>query len=234
MTDPFSDLNINVKAKLSLLEICRKINPKIKIFFASTRQIYGKPNYLPVDENHPINHADINSIHKYAAESYLSLYYKIYGIKSCAIRLTNVYGPNMRVKDDKQNFLGIWIKNILQNKPIDVWGSGTQYRDFNYISDCVEAFLLSAKTKKCYGNIYNIGSTKIRNIDLAKLLININGSGKIVFKQFPKFRKKIDIGDYYSSYKLFNSVTGWKPKISLKQGLKKTIDYYKKNIQYYI
>ena len=234
MTDPFFDLNINVSAKLSLLEICRKINPKIKIFFASTRQIYGKPNYLPVDEKHPINHADINSIHKYAAESYLTLYNKVYGIKSCSLRLTNVYGPHMRIKDERQNFLGIWIKNILQNKPIEIWGSGNQYRDFNYISDCVEAFLLVAKTKKCYGNVYNIGSTKINHIDLAKLLIKINGSGKIILKQFPKFRKKIDIGDYYSSYKLFNNLTKWEPKVSLKLGLKKTLNYYKKYIQHYI
>ena len=234
MTDPFSDLNINVSAKLSLLEICRKINPKIKIFFASTRQIYGKPNYLPVDERHPINHADINSIHKYAAESYLALYYKVYGIKSCSLRLTNVYGPHMRIKDERQNFLGIWIKNILQKKPIEIWGSGNQYRDFNYISDCIDAFFLIIKNKRCYGNVYNIGAKKINHIDLANLLIKINGRGTIVLKKFPKFRKKIDIGDYYSSYTLFNTITGWKPKVSLNEGLKRTLKYYKKHIQHYI
>lgn len=234
MNDPFSDLYINVSANLSLLESCRKYNPKVNIIFASTRQIYGKPNYLPVNEKHPIKHADINSIHKYATESYLTLYNKVYGIKSCSLRLTNTYGPHMRIKDERQNFLGIWIKNVLQNKHIEIWGSGNQYRDFNYISDCIDAFLLAAKTKKCYGNAYNIGANKINHIDLAKLLVKINGKGHIILKQFPKFRKKIDIGDYYSSYRLFKSVTGWKPKISLIQGLEKTLNYYNKNIKYYI
>ena len=140
----------------------------------------------------------------------------------------------MRIKDERQNFLGIWIKNILLNKPIEIWGSGNQYRDFNYISDCVEAFLLLAKNRKCYGNVYNIGSPKISHIDLAQLLIKIHGSGIIKLKKFPKFRKKIDIGDYYSNYNLFNNSTGWKPKTSLKVGLKKTLNYYKKHIQHYI
>ena len=155
MTDPHTDLDINVAAQLSILEVCRKENPDIKIVFASTRQLYGKPDYLPVDEKHPIRPVDVNGINKLAGEWYHLLYNNVYGIRACALRLTNTYGPRMRVKDARQTFLGIWIRLLIEGRPIKVFGDGLQLRDFNYVDDCVEALLLAGASDQANGKVYN-------------------------------------------------------------------------------
>src|SRR5689334_5096250 len=143
MNDPYTDLEINCRSQLSILEACRKYNPHIKVVFASTRQIYGKPDYLPVDEKHLLRPVDVNGINKMAGEWYHILYNNVYGIRACALRLTNTYGPRMRVKDARQTFLGIWIRLILEGKPFEVW-EGEQLRDFTYIEDAIDALLLTA------------------------------------------------------------------------------------------
>ncbi|KKO18111.1 MAG: UDP-glucuronate 5'-epimerase [Candidatus Brocadia fulgida] len=178
MNDPQTDLNINASAQLSILEACRKHNPNIKIVFASTRQIYGKPEYLPVDEKHPIRPVDVNGINKLAGEWYHLLYNNVYKIRACALRLTNTYGPGMRVKDARQTFLGIWVKNLLEGKPIKVFGDGLQIRDFNYVSDVVDALLIAAINPKADGEVFNLGSTENINLkNLAALLIEIFREG---------------------------------------------------------
>jgi UDP-glucose 4-epimerase len=234
MNDPHTDLNINCGAQLNLLEACRRVNPKIRIIFASTRQIYGRPDYLPVDEQHRIAPVDINGIHKYAAEQYYQLYHDLYGIKSCIFRLTNTIGPRMRVKDARQTFVGVWLRQLLEDLPIEVWG-GDQLRDFNDVEDVVDAFLIAALDEKCYGEIFNLGSREmISLISLAKLMIQLNGGGELVVKEYPQDRKKIDIGDYYSSHEKFSDLTGWMPRIPLDQTIERTIGFYRKHLPSYL
>ncbi len=227
MQNPFTDLEINSKAQLSILEAFRLYNPKVKIVFASTRQIYGKPDYLPVDEKHPICPVDVNGINKVAGENYHILYNNVYGIRACVLRLTNTYGIGMRIKDARQTFVGIWIRQLLQNKPFEVWG-GEQLRDFNYVEDVVDAFLIVSTNENADGKIFNLGSDEVVSLQqLAEILIDVAKIGQFIIKEFPEERKKIDIGDYYSDYQLINNMLGWKPKISLHDGLEKTMAYYR-------
>jgi nucleoside-diphosphate-sugar epimerase len=233
MKDPFTDLEINSRAQLSILEACRNYNPDIKIIFASTRQIYGKPDYLPVDEKHLLRPVDVNGVNKVAGEQYHILYNNVYGIRSCALRLTNTYGPRMRIKDARQTFVGIWIKQIVENKTFEVWG-GKQLRDFTYIDDCVDALILAASNGKANGKCYNLGGNEVISLNgLAELMTSIGGGGYQV-REFPEDRKIIDIGDYYSDYSLIRTELGWNPLISLNDGLIRTIEFYKENINHYI
>ena len=227
MTDPQADLDINASAQLSILETCRKHNPSVKIVFASTRQIYGKPEYLPVDEKHPIRPVDVNGINKLAGEWYHILYNNVYGIRACALRLTNTYGPGMRVKDARQTFLGIWVRNLIEGKPVLIFGDGAQLRDFNYVDDVVEAMLLAAVSDEANGEIYNLGSREVVNLkELAAMMVEMHPSGHYEVVPFPPERKAIDIGDYYSDFTKIKEALGWEPTISLKDGLRKSLDYY--------
>lgn len=228
MTDPFTDLEINSTSQLSILEAARKHNPKIRIVFASTRQIYGKPQYLPVDEKHPIVPVDVNGINKVAGESYHILYSKIHGIPCSALRLTNTYGPGMRIRDARQTFLGIWVRNLLEDHPIRVFGDGLQLRDFNYVDDAVEAFLECAMRPEAVGRVMNLGSAEVVNLkDLATLLVEIAGFGRFETIPFPPDRKAIDIGDYYSDFALAREILGWTPAVDLREGLTRTLSYYR-------
>ena len=227
MSDPQTDLDINATAQLSILEACRKANPGIKIVFASTRQLYGKPDYLPVDEKHPIRPVDVNGINKLAGEWYHLLYNNVYGIRACALRLTNTYGPGMRVKDARQTFLGIWVRLLLEGKPIKVFGDGLQLRDFNYVDDCVEALLLAGVSDQANGKVYNLGSTEVVGLKaLAEMMVGLGYGGTFELIPFPPERKAIDIGDYYSDFSLITQELGWTPKIDLQEGLKRTMAYY--------
>ena len=234
MTDPHTDLDINAAAQLSILEVCRKVNPDIKIVFASTRQLYGRPDYLPVDEKHPIRPVDVNGINKLAGEWYHLLYNNVYGIRACALRLTNTYGPRMRVKDARQTFLGIWIRLLIEGRPIKVFGDGLQLRDFNYVDDCVEALLLAGASDQANGKVYNLGGSEVIGLkDLAKIMVNLGHGGSFELAPFPSERKAIDIGDYYSDFSLITKELGWVPKIDLKDGLKRTLNYYSTHFSHY-
>lgn len=234
MNNPYSDLDINARAQLSILESCRRYNPNVKIVFASTRQIYGKPQYLPVDERHPLYPVDVNGINKMAGEWYHIVYNDVYGIRSVVLRLTNTYGPRMRVKDARQTFLGIWIKNVLEDEKILVFGDGKQIRDFNYVDDVVDAILVTAKSNDINGMIFNLGADDPINLeDTAKLIISISNKAKYEIVPFPPERKAIDIGDYYADYRKIKSKLGWKPQVALKDGLELTIEYYKKFFKHY-
>jgi len=234
MHDPFTDLEINCSAQLSILEACRKYNPTTKIVFASTRQVYGKPEYLPVNEKHPVHPVDVNGVNKLAGEWYHLLYNNVYGIRACALRLTNTYGPHMRVRDARQTFLGIWIRLLIEGKPFEVWG-GQQLRDLTFVDDAVEAFLTAAAREDANGKIFNLGGDRVISLkDLAELLIEINCGGKYTSMEYPPERKRIDIGDYYSDYALIKSTLGWQPRIPLRDGLEKTLIFYKKHINQYL
>ncbi|MBT7301813.1 MAG: NAD-dependent epimerase/dehydratase family protein [Victivallales bacterium] len=234
MRDPETDLEINGKAQLSILEACRHHNPDIRIVFASTRQMYGKPDYLPVDEKHLLRPVDVNGINKMAGEWYHILYNNVYGIRACALRLTNTIGPRMRIKDARQTFLGIWIRLLAEGKPFEVWG-GEQLRDFNYVEDAVDAFLLAATHENAYGQAFNLGAAPpVSLLDTAKLLVDAAGQGEYVIKQFPAERKKIDIGDYYSDFSLIRSRLGWEPKTPLLDALRQTVEFYRQHLSEYL
>ncbi|MBD3289248.1 NAD-dependent epimerase/dehydratase family protein, partial [candidate division KSB1 bacterium] len=235
MKNPFVDLDINCKAQLSILESCRRFNPGVRVVFASTRQLYGKPDYLPVDEKHPLHPIDVNGINKMAGEWYHILYNNIYGIRACVLRLTNTYGPCMRVCDARQTFVGVWIRQLLQGKPILVYGDGSQLRDFNYVDDVIDALVLAADRKESFGKIFNLGGSEpVSLTDLAKILISCNkGEGSYKFVPFPPNRKRIDIGDYYSDFERIRKALNWSPAIDLKEGFRRTIEYYRKYGQYY-
>jgi len=234
MQDPFTDLEINARAQLAILEACRKHNPDIKIVFASTRQIYGKPDCLPVDEKHPLRPVDVNGINKLAGEWYHILYNNVYGIRACALRLTNTYGPRMRVKDARQTFLGIWIKSLVEDKPFEVWG-GEQYRDFTYVDDVVDALLLAATCAESDGKVYNLGGERVVTLrNLAELCVAANGGGAYDVHEFPTERKRIDIGDYYADDRLIRSELGWQPQIPIETGLMRTVAYYRQHLGHYL
>ncbi len=235
MKNPFVDLDINCRSQLFILEACRKHNPAIRIVYASTRQIYGRPDFLPVHEGHILHPTDVNGINKMAGEWYHILYSNVYGIRTCALRLTNTYGPRMRVKDARQTFLGIWIKNLVEGKRIEVWGDGLQVRDFNYVEDVTEAMLMAALSERSIGQIYNLGSPERVNLkDLAALMIKVHGRGEYEVIPFPEDRKPIDIGDYYADYSKIRDALNWNPRHGLEQGLTTTLQYYYQFIHEYL
>ncbi len=234
MVDPFNDLEINCHAQLSILEACRKHNPQVKIVFTSTRQLYGKPDYLPVDEKHLLRPVDVNGINKMAGEWYHILYNNVYGIRACALRLTNTYGPRMRVKDARQTFLGIWIRLLLEGKPILVYGDGAQVRDFNYVDDVLDALVLAATEPRAEGQIYNLGGDDpVTLLSLAKTLVEMTG-GSYQVVPFPVDRKPIDIGDYYGDYRKIRAQLGWRPRVALEQGLECTLEYFRAHLAHYL
>lgn len=233
MTDPQTDLDINAAAQLSILEACRRVNPRIRLVFASTRQLYGRPDYLPVDEKHPVRPVDVNGINKLAGEGYHLLYSQVHGIRSSVLRLTNTYGPGMRVKDARQTFLGIWVRQLIEGNPIKVFGDGRQLRDFDYVDDAVDA-LLAALDDRAIGRVYNLGSDEVVALgDLAQTMTSLVPGGRFEIVPFPPERKAIDIGDYYSDFSLIRNELGWAPRIALREGLVRTIDYYRANRQHY-
>jgi UDP-glucose 4-epimerase len=236
MRDPYTDLEINVRSQLSILEACRKNNPDVKIVYASTRQFYGKPDYLPVDEKHPLHPTDVNGINKMAGEWYHMVYNNVYGLRATSLRLTNTYGPRMRIKDARQTFLGVWLKQVLTGEPILVYGDGQQLRDFNFVDDVVDALLLTAIDPRADGQIYNLGSSEppISLIDLAQQLVQIHGRGEYKLIPFPADRKLIDIGDYYADFNKIKSELNWLPRVTLAEGLDRSLKFYRPNLERYI
>jgi len=235
MEDPYTDLEINCVAQLSILEACRKFSPRIKVVFASTRQIYGKPDYLPVNENHLLRPVDVNGINKMAGEWYHILYNNVYGIRATALRLTNTYGPRMRIRDARQTFLGLWIRLVLEGRQFEVW-DGHQLRDFNFVDDTVDALLAAAMSDQANGRAFNLGGERSISLkDLADLVIEVNGGkGGYEVKSFPSNRKRIDIGDYYADYDCIASILGWQPRLHLEEGLALTLDFFRQHLQNYI
>jgi len=236
MRDPYTDLDINVRSQLSILEACRKKNPDIKIVYASTRQFYGKPDYLPVDERHLLHPTDVNGINKMAGEWYHIVYNNVYGIRATSLRLTNTYGPRMRVKDARQTFLGIWLKQVLSGEQLVIYGNGQQLRDFNYVDDVIDALLLAAWDARADGQVYNLGSAElpISLIDLAQLLIEVNAAGDYRCIPFPPDRKSIDIGDYYADFSKIRRELGWTPRVPLAEGLRRSLDYFRRHLPHYL
>lgn len=235
MENPFTDLDVNAKAQLSILEACRKVNPGVKIVFASTRQIYGRPQYLPVDEKHPWHPVDVNGVNKMAGEWFHIVYNDVYGIRASVLRLTNTYGPRMRVKDARQTFLGIWIRLLLEDKPVKVFGDGKQRRDYNYVDDVVEALLLAASDERANGKIFNLGSPEALSLEDSARIMTEQVPGSSYEKiPFPPDRKVIDVGDFVCDPSAFCETFGWKPETTFAQGMEKTLSYYREHLPEYV
>jgi UDP-glucose 4-epimerase len=226
--DPFTDLDINCRSQLSILETCRRENPELKVVFASTRQLYGRPRYLPVDEAHPLDPVDPNGVNKAAGEAYHLVYGKVYGLRCSILRLTNTYGPRMRVKDDRQTFLGTWLRLAVEGEELPIFGDGSQRRDFTYVDDAVDAFLLAGARAESDGEIFNLGGDPpVSLLDLAELLIEAAGGGSYRLVPFPEERRSIDIGDYFADDAKIRGRLGWEPAVPLREGLARSLDYYR-------
>ncbi len=234
MENPLGDLELNCAAQLTLLEACRSFNPNVKIVFTSTRQIYGTPIYLPLDEQHRVEPPDINGIHKLAAEQYHLLYRRVYGIRSVCLRLTNTYGPGQLLLHDRQSFIAWFIRQAMDGGVIELFGEGKQRRDLNYVDDVIEALLLAGASETAEGEIFNLGGAEpILLSVLAQELINVTGRGSVRCLPFPPERQSIEIGNAYSSYDKIQAVLGWQPRTSLRDGLTRTVQFYKERRDQY-
>jgi len=234
MRDPFTDLEINCRSQLSILESCRYNNPGVKVIFAGTRQIYGVPDYLPVNERHLVHPTDVNGINKMAGEWYHIVYNNVYGVRATSLRLTNTYGPRMRVCDARQTFLGLWVRIVVDGGELAIYGDGCQVRDLNHVDDVIDALLRAAVDEQANGQVYNLGGDEpISLLHLGQLLVEVAGKGSYKLVSWPDNRKRIDIGDYYGDYRKIRGKLGWRPRVSLEEGLRQTLAYYKEHHQHY-
>ena len=234
MRDPYTDLEINCRSQLSLLEACRYNNPTVKIVYASTRQIYGTPDYLPVDERHLVHPTDVNGINKMAGEWYHILYSNVYGVRATSLRLTNTYGPRQLVKHNRQGFIGWFIRLAVDGEEISLYGDGKQLRDLNHVDDVVEAFLLAGASNAVNGEVFNLGGTRpVSLLEIVDTLIDLCPEASYRLVPFPEDKKRIDIGDYYGDYSKIETTLGWKPQVSLRDGLGDAIEFYRQNKEHY-
>ena len=229
MRDPFTDLEHNCRAPLAALEACRHESPGARIVFAGTRQIYGRPRYLPVDERHPIDPVDVNGVNKIAGEHYHLLYGNVYEIPVTVLRLTNTYGPRMRVRDARQTFLGVWLRAVARGERFQLWGDGTQLRDFTYVDDAVRAFLLAASRAEAVGETFNVGGDPVTLEDVARLLAEIDPGASYELVPFPDDRRAIDVGHYYADWTKIRERLGWQPRVDLREGLERSLAYYREH-----
>jgi UDP-glucose 4-epimerase len=235
LRDPFTDLEINCRSQLTILEACRKHNPGVRVVFAGTRQVYGKPDYLPVDERHLVRPTDVNGINKVAGEYYHLVYNNVFNVRACSLRLTNIYGPRQLIKHNRQGFIGWFIRTAVQSGEIQIFGDGSQVRDFVYVDDAADAFLRAGAIEECDGEVFNVGGDEpISHRDLVALLIEVAGTGRVTYREWPAEKKAIDIGSFYSDSSKFRAATGWTPRVALRDGLARTIEYYRRHFQHYV
>lgn len=234
MREPLTDLGVNCVSTMNLVEVCRVHNPGARIVYTSTRQVYGTPQHLPVREDHPVLPVDVNGINKLAAEYYHLLYHRVYDVRSTVLRLTNTYGPRLQIQNDRQGFIGVFLKRCLTGQEIAIFGDGKQVRDFNYVDDVVDALVVSLLHEECFGQVFNLGSQDRFNLlDFVETLARVAPvEHKII--PFPADKKLIDIGDYYGDYSAFTRVTGWQPRVNLLEGLTRTLAFYQTNRNDYL
>jgi UDP-glucose 4-epimerase len=235
MTDPFTDLEINCTSQLWILEAVRKNNPDLKVVYAGTRQIYGKPERLPVDESHPLNPTDVNGINKLSGELYHLVYHSVYGIRASSLRLTNCYGPRQLIRHNRQGFIGWFVRKAILGEEIEIFGDGSQRRDFDYVDDAVDAFLRAGASAESDGQVFNLGGeAPVSLLELTRMLIEVAGRGAYRVVPFPPDRKKIDIGDFYADASRVRAALGWAPQVGLREGLERTIAYYTRHKEHYL
>jgi UDP-glucose 4-epimerase len=234
MRDPYTDLEINCRAQLSMLEACRQYNPRVRVVFAGTRQVYGRPDHLPVNERHLVRPADINGVNKAAGEYYHLLYNNVFGVRACSLRLTNVYGPRQLIRHNRQGFIGWFLRLAIEGREIEIFGDGSQLRDFVYVDDAADAFLRAGATDSCNGEVFNVGGDEpISHRELVLLLLDVAGSGSMRFVEWPPEKKRIDIGSFYSDSTKFRETVGWRPTVGLREGFERTIAFYREHLDQY-
>ena len=234
MRDPYTDLEINCRSQLTILEACRYNNPGVKLVFAGTRQVYGRPQTLPVDESHLVRPTDVNGINKAAGEYYHLVYNNVFGVRACVLRLTNVYGPRQLIKHNRQGFIAWFIRLAIENKTIQIYGDGSQLRDFVFVDDAADAFLRAGATEACNGEVFNVGGDRaVSHRDLTALLLDVAGSGSVAYVDWPPEKKAIDIGDFYADSSRFTRTTGWTPTVSLRDGLGRTVAFFRRHFDRY-
>jgi UDP-glucose 4-epimerase len=235
MRDPYTDLEINCRSQLSILEACRRHNPDVRVVYAGTRQVYGKPDFLPVTERHLVRPTDVNGINKAAGENYHLLYSHVFGIRACSLRLTNVYGPRQLVKHNRQGFIGWFIRTAVEDGEIQIYGDGSQLRDFVYVDDAADAFLRAGASDACNGEAFNVGGqSPISHRELVALLLEVAGTGRVRFVEWPAEKKAIDIGNFYADSGRFAAAVGWTPTVPLREGFERTIAFYRENLPRYL
>jgi UDP-glucose 4-epimerase len=235
MLDPYTDLEINCRSQLTLLEACRRNNPAAKVVFAGTRQVYGKPDHLPVDETHLVRPTDINGINKAAGEYYHLVYNNVFGVRACSLRLTNIYGPRQLVRHNRQGFIGWFVRLAVEGQEIQIFGDGQQLRDFVYVDDAADAFLRAGATDAVNGQVFNVGGDEpVSHLALVELLIAAAGTGSFRLVEWPPDKKAIDIGSFYADSARFRQTTGWTPAVPLREGLARTVAYYREHLPRYV
>ena len=235
MKDPYTDLEINCRSQLTVLEACRNHNPTVKVVFAGTRQVYGRPDSLPVDESHLVRPTDVNGINKAAGENYHLVYNNVFGVRGCSLRLTNVYGPRQLIKHNRQGFIGWFIRRAIEGQTIHIYGDGSQLRDFVYVDDAADAFLRAGADDACNGGVFNVsGDEPISHRDLTALLVGVAGSGRVDYVEWPAEQKAIDIGSFYADSTKFKTTTGWASTVPLADGLRRTIEFYRAHFSHYV
>jgi UDP-glucose 4-epimerase len=235
MREPYTDLEINCRSQLTLLESCRHHNPGAKVVFAGTRQVYGRPDSLPVRETHLVRPTDVNGINKAAGEYYHLVYNNVFGVRACSLRLTNVYGPRQLIRHNRQGFIGWFIRLAVENKTIQIFGDGSQLRDFVYVDDAADAFLRAGASDRCNGEVFNVGGDRpISHRDLSNLLVKVAGAGAVAYVDWPPDKKAIDIGSFYADSSKFTATTGWTPQVELSDGLRRTLAFYRQHYDRYV
>jgi UDP-glucose 4-epimerase len=235
MRDPYTDLEINCRSQLTVLEACRNHNPTVKVVFAGTRQVYGKPDSLPVSERHLVRPTDVNGINKAAGENYHLVYNNVFGVRGCSLRLTNVYGPRQLIRHNRQGFIGWFIRLAIEDKTIQIYGDGSQLRDFVYVDDAADAFLRAGASDACNGEVFNVGGDEaVSHRDLTTRLVGVAGSGRVQYVEWPAEKKAIDIGSFYADSTKFTTATGWAPAVPLADGLRRTVEFYRRHLDRYI
>lgn len=230
MRDPVFDLDVNTRDHLALLETLRADNPEARVVFTSTRQLFGRPRYLPVDEEHPVAPVDVNGITKHATEQLYLLYHECYGLSTTVVRLTNVYGPRQRLRDDFQGFLPIFVRRALRGEPLQVFGEGNQRRDCLYVDDVVECLLAAVTSPDAPGQVFNVGNDEHLALrDIARIIVDVAGSGSIEFVPWPPDRDAIDIGSYFGDASKAKRLLGWTPSVAFADGVQRTIDFYRRH-----
>lgn len=231
---PERDLDLNARSHLRFLESCRRWAPGARILYASSRQVYGTPQYLPVDERHPVHPSDFNGVHKFAAETYHRLFSNIHGLETVSLRLTNVYGPRQALHLPWQGFIATFVARVLRGQTLRVFGDGTQLRDMLYVDDAVEAFLRAAFEPLPGGSrwaVCNVGGP--RPLPLSEIARTAAGAD-VMHVPFPETSRLIDIGSYYADDSLLRSWTGWAPRVEFAEGIARTLAFYRDHADIYL
>jgi UDP-glucose 4-epimerase len=232
--NPIQDLDINCRGTLVLLESCRKYNREAKVIFSGTRGEYGASVTLPVNEDHPTNPKGIYAVTNLTAEKMVLVYHDVHKIPGTCLRITNTFGPRHQMAHDEYGVLNWFIRKAIDDEVIPVFGDGRILRDFLYVDDLVDCFLQVAACDEAYGEVFNVGTgLAISFSDLAKKIVEVAGKGKVAFTEFTQERKEVEPGDYYTDISKIKRVVGWSPQTSLEEGLRRTVEFYRKNKKEY-